>query len=413
MTTAHPTFACMPCKKVFYVEDRQRHYFHSPNHPNCFLCNVGYETDEALVIHVSAMHPQLRCAPCNILFSSVELVQEHYKISPMHPHCAICEVGFVDDAACDNHMSTNHPPLKQKALSSVCDARPTVKANSVAGSSSAGSPYASPHRLQRDLSTVDVPDVTVLALRDDVSCDSIEASSHVQRAVSEPTLPTVSSVGPSTHVGGPLSRCSTPASITSQKTLEYVSIPATTRSASSLSMQSVSSVSSSDDGDGADGFLPASPQLATLPQAEAVPLRAVCPQPQVPVTGSQTFATFPKPQPSTAPSSRSSSRQSFARSQQIVKVIVAGLRILGNEYESTIQGTHSPPARIASSNAPAGKEKGVSWNCRVCLKDPCAAPVVTICGHLFCFPCIISALAEDGYCPVCKKVMLVRLHVEN
>ena len=45
-----------------------------------------------------------------------------------------------------------------------------------------------------------------------------------------------------------------------------------------------------------------------------------------------------------------------------------------------------------------------NFNCHICLDDP-VDPVVTICGHLFCWPCLnqwIDVKGNYATCPVCK-----------
>lgn len=56
--------------------------------------------------------------------------------------------------------------------------------------------------------------------------------------------------------------------------------------------------------------------------------------------------------------------------------------------------------------------KGLAWHCRLCMGEP-HEPTVTVCGHLFCHGCIVQELAKNFQCPVCHKMMLVRLHVED
>ncbi|OCH87132.1 hypothetical protein OBBRIDRAFT_782106 [Obba rivulosa] len=65
-----------------------------------------------------------------------------------------------------------------------------------------------------------------------------------------------------------------------------------------------------------------------------------------------------------------------------------------------------------SSTAPT-TPKQVMWHCRICLQDPCREPTATLCGHIFCHECIVKELSRNYQCPVCKRVMLVRLHVED
>lgn len=43
-----------------------------------------------------------------------------------------------------------------------------------------------------------------------------------------------------------------------------------------------------------------------------------------------------------------------------------------------------------------------SFDCSVCLGFA-VEPVVTLCGHLYCWPCIYKWLAIDSTCPICKS----------
>lgn len=80
---------------------------------------------------------------------------------------------------------------------------------------------------------------------------------------------------------------------------------------------------------------------------------------------------------------------------------------------------------VESSAAPSTS----GWVCRVCLDGP-TDPVATMCGHVFCHryveevlnlkficvfnsscrSCITREISNNLQCPVCKKVMLIRLH---
>lgn len=77
--------------------------------------------------HLVRAHLDAKCRLCNRQFRSVDELQGHYLTSAMHPHCALCEIGFPDDESCDRvcptiririrlfshslwqHMTTNHP----------------------------------------------------------------------------------------------------------------------------------------------------------------------------------------------------------------------------------------------------------------------------------------------------------------
>ncbi|CAL5020666.1 unnamed protein product [Urochloa decumbens] len=81
----------------------------------------------------------------------------------------------------------------------------------------------------------------------------------------------------------------------------------------------------------------------------------------------------------------------------------------GGEQPAAAAGDE-PAKRIAGGDA-AG---GVCFDCNICLE--CAAePVVTLCGHLYCWPCIYEWLRPDDdagsgssarrRCPVCKAAV--------
>jgi E3 ubiquitin-protein ligase RNF5 len=81
-------------------------------------------------------------------------------------------------------------------------------------------------------------------------------------------------------------------------------------------------------------------------------------------------------------------------------------------------GVRELPAakRTINGDAPAPESGGGCFDCNICL-DSAADPVVTLCGHLYCWPCIYEWLrpetdAEESRsssrrrrCPVCKAVV--------
>ncbi|KAL6301410.1 hypothetical protein BKA93DRAFT_460673 [Sparassis latifolia] len=81
-----------------------------------------------------------------------------------------------------------------------------------------------------------------------------------------------------------------------------------------------------------------------------------------------------------------------------------------SDTDATVQNV---PASTERARSASRTPKGLSWHCRVCLKNPCTEPTATMCGHIFCHSCIIKEIATNMQCPVCKKSMLLRLHVET
>ncbi|KAI0636427.1 hypothetical protein C8Q77DRAFT_501183 [Trametes polyzona] len=74
-----------------------------------------------------------------------------------------------------------------------------------------------------------------------------------------------------------------------------------------------------------------------------------------------------------------------------------------------VEQTQDWPAPRTSTAEPRTAYQ--SWRCRSCAADPCADPVATICGHIFCRDCLIDTLCARGSCPVCWRTLFIRLDV--
>ncbi|TMW57603.1 hypothetical protein Poli38472_003528 [Pythium oligandrum] len=66
---------------------------------------------------------------------------------------------------------------------------------------------------------------------------------------------------------------------------------------------------------------------------------------------------------------------------------------------ASASSSSSAHASAASQSAP--KPPGLSFECNICL-DAVSSPVVTLCGHLYCWPCLYQWMAQHSECPVCK-----------
>ncbi|KAI9339949.1 hypothetical protein BDR26DRAFT_861869 [Obelidium mucronatum] len=73
-----------------------------------------------------------------------------------------------------------------------------------------------------------------------------------------------------------------------------------------------------------------------------------------------------------------------------------------NGSSSTAEPSTKPDAKKPSTEE---EEEGGMFECNICL-DMASSPVVTLCGHLFCWPClsrwITSRTRNSNTCPVCK-----------
>src|SRR4051794_35021008 len=71
----------------------------------------------------------------------------------------------------------------------------------------------------------------------------------------------------------------------------------------------------------------------------------------------------------------------------------------------------SDPSNRTSGDVPSAAAHGGCFDCNICL-DIAVEPVVTRCGHLYCWPCIYEWMCPNGGdcststsrrpCPVCK-----------
>lgn len=43
--------------------------------------------------------------------------------------------------------------------------------------------------------------------------------------------------------------------------------------------------------------------------------------------------------------------------------------------------------------------------CSVCLETPATDPILTLCGHIFCWPCILQWSKQKLRCPTCRRAM--------
>ncbi|KAH9887250.1 hypothetical protein C8Q73DRAFT_812230 [Cubamyces lactineus] len=467
--THRNTFLCSPCGREVVLVEQQKHFRDSTNHPKCVVCSDGFLDDAALHQHLTSAHLESRCVPCKRQFRTVEDLQQHYLTSPMHPHCAACQIGFTDDTACNSHMEDKHPRPPVRAAS---PSPSSVATFSVPPPSSSlvtqRSVQSSPLTHRPSLSSVSRPTVTIITAErselDDDTYETVEASSHVQRAISEPTLPTASSIGKGSMQDGPLYDSRSPTisersyeemarqrsvmrhadsestaslrSVSSSSTRSYLRVrspsvepqlqpaplrhatieTASTRPASILGQvdaeateqrkSSVASLSAR-----------ASPQISRAPSrlretpsASSIPLSSIS-RPLTP-SGTRTPIRTTASRPLSRVSVLSASSHAAATSSQKPSMTAVDPPSF-SDSEGTIEAPTRGPKLKGVVRPQPGKTGAVSWHCRSCMQEPCVAPTATLCGHIFCATCILQELSKTGACPACGKLILLRLHVES
>ncbi|PIL27759.1 transcription factor [Ganoderma sinense ZZ0214-1] len=231
--TRHPPkpFKCVPCGVDFSTTDAfSIHLRTSPKHPKCPQCNSGFLDETQLKLH-QARHQ--KCVQCGSVFTNKTQLEEH--VESAHPQAVACAcgreyapsdrqkhypsvvgppggamptVGFADDETCDGHMETNHPrPVRvpsppPRSPSPIPRVLPQTNfASSMESQAPARSTQSSPLVQRAALAVQAVAFLTEVKMidRGGQTYQTVEASSHVQRAISEPTVPTVSSIGKPYH----------------------------------------------------------------------------------------------------------------------------------------------------------------------------------------------------------------------
>ncbi|CAA6655654.1 unnamed protein product [Spirodela intermedia] len=76
------------------------------------------------------------------------------------------------------------------------------------------------------------------------------------------------------------------------------------------------------------------------------------------------------------------------------------------ESERQLLPNQEPPSKVERDLAPP--TANACFDCNICL-DFAVEPVVTLCGHLYCWPCIYKWLCQESatapQCPVCKAAL--------
>ncbi|KAI9452748.1 hypothetical protein F5148DRAFT_497503 [Russula earlei] len=110
-------FSCRTCNVLYTSADLlERHYLEAQSHPKCTRCNIGFVDNAAMQAHTVAVHPPIppaafSCRACNFSYSSVDILERHYLDAQFHPKCTPCNIGFADNAAMQAHVDSIHHPI--------------------------------------------------------------------------------------------------------------------------------------------------------------------------------------------------------------------------------------------------------------------------------------------------------------
>ncbi|KAI0765245.1 hypothetical protein C8Q74DRAFT_1039356 [Fomes fomentarius] len=183
------------------------------------------------------------------------------------------------------------------------------------------------------------------------------------------------------------------------------------------------------------------PAVATAPQSESLVSQNASPRIQSPIVSTRSFSSLsehlarnaaPPVRPSLSrqptprvptpllspvrsrsrttatPAIHSAPRTYSSRKPSVTAVAAPH----SSDTEETVPGGNDTPKPKAPSIVKPPKTRAAVWHCRICKEDPCTVPTAAMCGHIFCTPCILQELVKTGACPVCRKMILLRLHVE-
>ncbi|KAH9835437.1 uncharacterized protein C8Q71DRAFT_119868 [Rhodofomes roseus] len=459
------------------ILDLQTHYDYSTQHPKCEECNMGFLDASALQIHTTSAHPPIQCTSCGEgfadalslqnhmasahpspqcktcgrLFTGTEDLKQHYRDSPNHPSCASCSIGFPDAATFQRHMVDVHPtpvqiPSPVSSEESFVEVRretPPTPEDYLETRSLPTTPLVCPTPSSATSAR------SALSLKTQSDASSVSYSS---RRASEPSLPSafLSGDGASAPWADyPLDTPQSPAhehfDYASEAGVTHEPPPsATTMQSAVLELTDASSV--------AEPYTPRSSSLGTITPMETPQIRTIhVPLGRPHVERPESALSYVSEHASVKQTPFQQASSAAVARDEIDEVASAGSRAMHrvvnavqsrppsvassvarrhehsrsrsasskarsdepSELSANSLGTTVTPTKVVSPARPSVPSSAVSWHCRSCMKDPCEEPTATVCGHIFCHQCIIKELATSMACPVCKKMFLLRLHVES
>ncbi|ESK96307.1 myc-associated zinc finger [Moniliophthora roreri MCA 2997] len=465
------TVACSQCKgRQIRVDELQTHFRHSPNHPKCVKCNEGFDTDKNYEQHVEDVHIDSRCFKCRRIFDDPEELIDHYITSSSHPICELCNTGFADNSAYQDHLALEHSALSPSPthdsteVSKLHTSAPARLANGLTSSIWSSPVDTSPKSLgwsPNHASPVESgcrfnPFETQSGLGfDSVTMVNDLVEDTILRTVLEPVPeePPVDSAQPAARSDNQRPKHFSKSLLHPLNTSIWKNLPFPPSETSSCSPDTSSPVGLAALPDISP--LASTPTDITLINGVASPSSPVV---SIPARRSPTSAPAliyttvrggsPSPPSSSIhagerpaelddyPSSRSST---LSCSSPDLSNYTFGNDMLSMESPLPFSPLESgiPTSAMSTINALQRKTLGdrlhrgytpvsvrrkvttpsLSVHCRQCGKDSCDDPTATMCGHLFCYRCITEQVIRTSRCPVCATPNLLycifRLHLSQ
>ncbi|KAK7683519.1 hypothetical protein QCA50_013353 [Cerrena zonata] len=432
---SHPDCSCIPCQIAFASKtDRDQHYHESKAHPSCPICLVGFEDEPCYHDHLLTVHPR---SPTP---------------TPIDPAVPFL---FPPPSPKSYYYTTyglpEHPPTNPRVSSEYVSASrrsshysPSVHSARALQESRPQTPQSETGKSQRDEREATPPSYSRASSEPPPTLPHIRTSELFPQPLVEPEAPLLSAATDRATI---ITQASAPtSSVRTSQSISYAS-----DATPDLTIDSSYSVISPESQNEADVASPVTAIASIIPptrsptpsvrssrvsvnatvsrppsRRQSTPrvIQASLPPPSVPITPLEPMANAsmavaapvtPRGSPSSAGKTSSASSESSVThssrsksSRTKVTSGVSGIPLGSTNGKKTHYDPKNSSATISiNSRVP---EKELNWHCRICLKDP-SEPTVTMCGHLFCHSCIIQELARGLACPVCKRVMLLRLQL--
>ncbi|KAG7446978.1 uncharacterized protein BT62DRAFT_95584 [Guyanagaster necrorhizus] len=428
---SHPQATCDICRRTMYEHEISKHFKDSPRHPKCHSCDEGFLNDVEYTSHCAIIHSDAHCGGCDQQFFDIDALHNHYTNSPQHPKCMRCKKGFANEKEYVAHVATHS--LVSSAL--------TSPVQSPRGIFSPALVRLAPRMTTSALSSPALPhsDQTLTALHRSAPLSAKSPLSPVfnmnNSDLLKHTLPlwspvpgTVSPICEAEDEDDMFSSSS--AALMVQKLvddgpesplphIQVDHVPDLPR----LQTFGLSCLTSS--------HTPKYDPFGENPVSEEwLPSSFVGNSHSSPDVSSPVgLAQIPVMSPVASTPSTVSGKNGRSPSALLFSPfkMVSDHQALGSKSNSSNGGhtpvspsSTTPGSASGSSGGPGGSyslpDSSVSsvsgssrlrLHCRLCGINPCQNITATMCGHIFCYDCIVHAVISTSACPVCNNPTLL------